>query len=167
MAATLTALLFPDADGADAALTTVKDLSTRALLKLHDAVVVSWSEGAARPRTRQLHQIVGPLVTSGAVLGGFAGLLAGLPAVGAAAGAATGRWMVTLSDLGIDSEFVADVRPRLRPGTSALFLMTSDALLEPVVAALRVYDFTLAATNLSDAAELRLRKMFADPPERP
>ena len=69
---------------------------------------------------------------SGAILGGaFWGLLFGLiflvPLLGAAVGAATGAFAGTLTDVGIDDGFIKEVRKTVTPGTSALFLMTSDA----------------------------------------
>jgi uncharacterized membrane protein len=46
-------------------------------------------------------------------------------------------------------------------GTSALFLMTSEAVLDKVAAALKSKEFEIIATNLSTEQEHRLRDAFA------
>jgi uncharacterized membrane protein len=47
-------------------------------------------------------------------------------------------------------------------GTSALFLMTSDAVEDKVADAMRGFRFELIATNLSKEDEARLRETFAE-----
>ncbi|HSK97124.1 MAG TPA: DUF1269 domain-containing protein, partial [Euzebyales bacterium] len=148
-------------DGADAALDAVKRLSLRNLVKLHDAAIVRWPAGARRPQTSQLHGVTETFALGGAVGGLLLGLLFSVPVVGAAAGLAVGaagsKWMEKVSDLGIDKTFIDDIRRKVTPGTSALFLLTSDAALDAAVAELREFDFELVATNLSDDDERKLR----------
>lgn len=162
---TLTALIFPTEDGAETALDTIKSLSTRNLIKLHDAGIVWWPAGARRPRTSQLHAITETLALGGALGGLLLGLLFAAPVLGVAAGAvmgaASGNWMKSVSDLGIDRDFVDGVRQKVEPGTSALFLLTSDANLDAVVSAFHDFEFDLFATNLSDHDQKRLRALFA------
>jgi hypothetical protein len=55
------------------------------------------------------------------------GLLFFVPLLGAALGAGFGALAGSLSDAGIDDEFIKSVREEVEPGTSALFLLTSDA----------------------------------------
>lgn len=57
--ATLTAIEFPTADGADRALRTLEDLQKQRLIVVHDAAVVSWPSDKKQPKTRQLHNLVG------------------------------------------------------------------------------------------------------------
>ena len=68
--------------------------------------------------------------------GAFWGLLFGLiffvPLLGAAIGAASGALSGSLRDVGIDDSFINRVRDRVTPGTSALFLMSSDAVVDKV-----------------------------------
>lgn len=52
-------------------------------------------------------------------------------------------------DIGIDDDFVKSVREQVTPGTSALFLMTSGAVLDRVHDALSQFEFDIIATNLS------------------
>lgn len=46
------------------------------------------------------------------------------------------------------------------PGTSALFLLTSDAVLDRVRDGLAQFDFELVSTNLSAEEEQKLREAF-------
>ena len=130
--ATLTVWEFPTALGAERAESIVQQLQKQELITVHDAAVVSWPEGAKKPKTRQLHN----LAASGGLGGAFWGLLFGLiffvPLLGMAIGAATGALAGSLTDVGIDDDFIKHVRDEVKPGTSALFLMTSDAVIDKV-----------------------------------
>ncbi len=49
--ATLTVLKFHAADAADKGLALIKDLQKQALITLQDAAIVTWPEGARKPKT--------------------------------------------------------------------------------------------------------------------
>ena len=66
----------------------------------------------------------------------------------------------SLADVGIDDSFVNQVRDEVTPGTSALFLLTSDAVTDRVADALRGTDMELITTNLSKEDEDTLRHAF-------
>ncbi len=159
--ATLTVWKFDSPDGADAAVETLRSLEQQELITVHDAATVSWPPDAKKPRTRQLHDTVG----AGALGGMFWGLLFGLiffvPLLGVAVGAATGALGGALTDVGIDDEFIKDTRQKVTPGTSALFVMTSGAVLDKVHAAFEGQRPELLRTNLSDDQENLLRDVFA------
>jgi uncharacterized membrane protein len=159
--ATLTVWKFPTAQGAEEAQQTLEMLQKQELIKIHDAAVVTWSEGAKKPKTRQLNNLAG----IGAMGGMFWGMLFGLifvtPFFGLAVGAAFGAIGGAFRDYGIDDDFIKGVRGAVTPGTSALFLMTSNAVLDRVVKAMKVSDFEIIATNLSSQQERRLRELFA------
>lgn len=160
--ATLTVWKFPTDSGADDAVVTLRDLAGQQLIQVHDAATVSWAEGAKKPRTRQLHDLAG----AGALGGAFWGLLFGLiffvPLLGAAIGAATGAISGSLRDVGIDDGFIKRVRDQVTPGTSALFLLSSDAVTDRVRAAFTGQHPELLFTNLSRDQEDALRGVFAD-----
>jgi uncharacterized membrane protein len=158
--ATVTVLRFTTPSGADDTLDVVKQLQEQNLITLHDAAIVSWPAGQQAPKTRQLFDLV-----SGHALGGmFWGILLGLifvtPFFGMAIGGAVGAIGGALRDYGIDDEFIKSIRGAVTPGTSALFLMTSDAVLERVSQALQDRDFEIIATNLSGEQERKLRELF-------
>ncbi|WP_244928093.1 DUF1269 domain-containing protein [Nocardioides sp. W7] len=160
--ATLTVWKFDSPDGAEQASQTLQDLAREGILTLHDAATVSWAEGQRKPKTRQLASTTG----AGALGGGFWGLLFGLiffvPLLGAALGAATGALAGSLRDAGIDDAFITKVRDQVTPGTSALFVMTSDAVVDKVKAAFADHQpDDLIFTNLSDDQEAALRGVFA------
>jgi uncharacterized membrane protein len=159
--ATVTALKFATPDGAAQALKQVHSLHKDHLLKLHDAAIVTWPQGKKSPRTKQVVDLVG----MGAVSGMFWGLLFGLifftPLFGLAAGAALGALGGALKDYGINDEFITRVRSEVTEGTSALFLMTSDAVTDRVVEAMKQFKFEIIATNLSNEQEQKLREAFA------
>jgi len=160
--ATLTVWKFPDALGADRAEATLERLQKEELIKVHDAAVVSWPEGKKKPKTRQLRN----LAAAGALGGSFWGLLFGLiflvPLLGMAIGAATGALSGAMVDVGIDDDFIKSVRDQITPGTSALFLMTSDAVQDKVAGAFDGTQAELLHTNLSSEQEAKLREVFAE-----
>jgi uncharacterized membrane protein len=70
-----------------------------------------------------------------------------------------GRLPGSLADVGIDDDFI---RPATRspPGTSALFLLSTDAVVDRVMDALRSTGMELFAANLSSEQEDKLRTAF-------
>ncbi|MGI5217802.1 DUF1269 domain-containing protein [Nocardia sp. CA-290969] len=162
MAGTLTVWKFPTETGAETAVATVRDLRRRRLITLHDAAVVSWPAEATKPKTRQLRHLAG----IGALGGGFWGLLFGIlffvPLIGAAVGAGIGALAGALTDVGIDDKFIEELKERITPGTSALFLLTSDAVLDRVLDEFRGQSPELISANLSHEQEDKLRRAFAE-----
>ncbi|MEU7530566.1 DUF1269 domain-containing protein [Saccharothrix sp. NPDC042600] len=161
--ATLTIWKFDTAEGADHAARTLESLAKSRLVAVHDAAVVTWPHDRKKPKIRQLHDLVG----RGALTGAFWGLLFGLlflvPFLGAAVGAAAGAAGGKLVDVGIDDDLLREVRDRVVPGTSALFVLTSGAVLDKVRDAFAGPSTPeLLFTNLSPEQERSLREMFAD-----
>ena len=90
--ATLTVLKFSVPTGAEAALETVKSLSTRNLITLQDAAIASWPEGKKKnPKVRDLSDLKG----AGALSGSFWGLLFGMLFFVPILGMAIGSGLVT------------------------------------------------------------------------
>jgi uncharacterized membrane protein len=160
--ATLTAWKFDTPEGADAAEQTLISLQKQELIQIHDAATVSWPEGRKKPKTRQLTSMAGLGALSGSFWGLLFGLLFFVPLLGMAVGAAAGALGGSLTDVGIDDDFIASVRDKVTPGTSALFVLSSDAVLDKVKDAFAGHHAELIHTNLSDDEEARLREVFAD-----
>jgi uncharacterized membrane protein len=160
--ATLTAWKFDTADGADNAEATLIDLSKQELIQIQDAATVSWPADKKKPKTRQLDNLTG----AGAVGGAFWGLLFGIlffvPLLGLAVGAAAGALGGSLADAGISDDFIKSVRKEVTPGTSALFVLSSDAVLDRVIDAFKGTNPHLIRTNLSDEQEAALRSAFGE-----
>ena len=68
----------------------------------------------------------------------------------------------SMADVGIDDDFIDSVKSQVVPGTSALFLMTQDAVIDRVSDAFDGTNAQLVKTNLSKDQEEALRSAFAD-----
>jgi uncharacterized membrane protein len=158
----LTVWKFESTDGAQDALDVLADLQRQQLIQVLDAAVVSWEVGKKKPRTRELRDTR----KAGALGGGFWGLLFGLiffiPILGLAIGAATGALIGSMADVGISDAFIRDVRKKVTPGTSALFLLSSDAVMDRVTDRFNATDAELISTNLSADQEAKLREAFSE-----
>ncbi|MEU8895848.1 DUF1269 domain-containing protein [Nocardia sp. NPDC048505] len=161
MPGTLTVWKFASATGAETAAATLEDLQRRELITVQDAAIVTWPAGAKRPKTRQLHSLAGVGALGGAFWGLLFGLLLFVPLLGAAVGAGLGAMSGALVHIGIDDAFIKKVRAGLAPGTSALFVLTSDAILDRIHDEFRGQSAELVSTNLSHEQEARLRELFA------
>jgi uncharacterized membrane protein len=158
--ATLSVLKFTTPTGAEAALGTVEELSKGELITLHDAAIASWPENKRKPKVRQLNDMKGVGALSGSFWGLLFGMLFFVPVLGMAVGAAMGAASGSLVDAGIDDRFIDSVRSKVTRGSSALFLLTSDAVQDKVVEAMKQHDFELLTTNLSSEDEAKLRAAF-------
>jgi uncharacterized membrane protein len=158
--ASLTVWKFGTPFGADAALERLQGMQQQNLIVVQDAAVVSWEEGKSKPKTRQLHDAR----RGGALGGGFWGLLFGLiffvPLLGLAIGAAAGALAGSLTDVGISDAFIKNVRDKVTPGTSALFLLSSDAVFDRIRGQFADTEAELISTNMSEEQESRLRAAF-------
>ena len=161
-AATLTVWKFDTPNGAENASKTLQDLSRENLIVIHDAAVVEWEDGKKKPKTRQLHNLTGAGALGGAFWGMLFGLIFLVPLLGAAIGAATGALSGSLADVGIDDTFINDVRDKVTPGTSALFVLSSGAVMDKVKDAFGDERPELLFTNLSNEQERALQEAFGE-----
>src|SRR3569623_19782 len=160
--ATLSVLMFNDSYGADRVLVALQGMQEREMITLEDAAVVSWPQGNKKPSTRQLHSMGGAGALGGAFWGFLFGLIFFVPFLGAAIGAGTGALSGSLADVGIDDDFIRQVREQVTPGTSALFARTSGTTApDRVIDELKAYDFEIISTNLPEEQEQQLREAFA------
>lgn len=159
--ATLSALNFTEADGADRMISRLEDLQKMQMIRIEDAAVVSWPQGKRKPRTRQLNHLAGLGAMDGAFWGFLFGLIFFVPLFGAAMGAAIGGLSGSMADVGIDDEFIKKVRDQVTEGTSALFLLSSDAVMDRVKEAVEGIGFEIITTNLPQEEEDKLREAFA------
>ena len=148
--ATLTVWKFPTPEGAEQAERTLESLQKQELIKIHDAAMVSWPVGAKKPKTRQLLSTAGAGALGGAFWGMLFGLIFFVPLLGA------------MTDVGINDEFINTLRNEITPGTSALLLMSSDAVIDKVKDAFAGQSVELVQTNLTQEEELKLREVIAE-----
>ncbi|MGY1742964.1 MULTISPECIES: DUF1269 domain-containing protein [unclassified Blastococcus] len=160
--ATMTVWKFPTVNGAAIAEETLKDLQRRELIKIHDAAIVSYPEGARKPKTRQLTSLTGAGALGGAFWGMLFGLIFFIPLLGMAIGAGMGALVGSMSDVGIDDSFIRRMREEIQPGTSALFVLSSGAVVDRVREAFEGQHMVLVETNLSNEEEAKLREVFEE-----
>jgi len=159
--ATLTVLKFDNPEGAGQMLEKIKSLQKMELIKLQDAAIVTWPQGKKAPKTQQLANMAGLGAMQGAFWGMLFGLIFFVPFFGLAVGAAMGALSGSMADYGISDEFIKKTRDKVTEGTSALFLMTSDAVQDKVIAELKGMQFELIASNLTKEQEDKLMEAFS------
>lgn len=100
------------------------------------------------------------LVASGALSGGFWGLLIGLmflePLLGIF-GAAVGALSGALTDIGIDDNFIRELGDTIEPGTSALFILVRKSTPDKVLDELSKFEGKVLRTSLSHVDEAKLQ----------
>lgn len=160
--ATLTVLKFASPEGANQMLDKIMSLQKMELIKVQDAAVVTWPVGKKSPKTKQAVSLAGVGALQGAFWGMLFGLIFFVPFFGLAVGAAMGALSGKMADYGIDDNFIKQTREKVTEGTSALFLMTSDAVQDKVLEELKGYDFELIASNLTTEQEQELMAAFAE-----
>lgn len=158
----LTAYKFDTSDGANKMLDLIKNLSNQQLVTLDDAAIVTWPKGKKKPKTKHLDDMAGAGALGGAFWGMLFGLLFFMPFMGMAVGAAMGAVVGHFSNYGIDKDFIKQVSAQVTEGTSALFLLTENAVVDRVSDAVKKsgLKFTIISTNLTDAQEAQLKADF-------
>jgi uncharacterized membrane protein len=158
--ATLTVWKFDTPEGADQAEAILERLQKEELIRVEDAAVVSWPADKKAPKTRQLQKLTGVGALGGAFWGLLFGLLFFVPLLGMAVGAGVGALGGAMADVGIDDEFISSLRSKIDPGTSALFVLTSGAVIDKVHEAFAETKPELIHSNLTGDQESKLREVF-------
>ena len=125
-----TAWRFAGTEGADNAVTRIKQLAAQDQINLVDVAVVRWPEYAPEPTMREHVTQEGGKVTT---------------------------MMRKLQHATIDPSMLTTVKTDLRPGTSAMVLMSSDANVDAVVHAFEGLPMELLRTDMSVPDQDRLR----------
>jgi uncharacterized membrane protein len=157
---TLSVWKFEKAEEAHEVLNKLADLFKQQLIEIQDAAVVSWPEGKKHPRTDNYGSMVGKGAVSGAFWGMLFGLIFFVPFFGMAVGAAMGALSGKFNDYGINDNFITQVRKEVTEGTSALFLLTSDAVRDRIAEELKGVSVELIHSNLSKEEEAKLIEEF-------
>jgi uncharacterized membrane protein len=151
----LIVVAFDHLDDARKAMKSLRALEGEGRIRFEDTALIEREpDGTAHVR----NEVSGTTETGaviGAIVGGvvsFVFPLAGI-VIGAAAGAAIGASL----DRGVDQSFVEDVKNKLQPGRSALFLVTREADSDALMAALRQFHGDIIQTTLPIEAETAKR----------
>jgi uncharacterized membrane protein len=126
-----TAWRFAGTEGADNAVMTLKQLAAQDLINLMDVAVLRWPEYAPEPTTTEHVTQEGSKVAA---------------------------MLRKLQHETVDSSMIDTVRRDLRPGTSAMVMLSSDANLDAVVHAFEGQPMELLRTDLSVPEQDRLRQ---------
>jgi len=126
------------------------------LVDLEDAVVAV-KKGDGKVKLNQMYH----LAASGAVGGGFWGMLIGLiflnPILGAVVGAGAGATAGALSDVGINDDFMKKLAEQLKPDTSVLFVLIRKMTADKVLDELKGTGGKVLQTSLSHDDETKLQ----------
>jgi uncharacterized membrane protein len=161
---TLVAIAYPDQDTAVRARATVRRLEKELIIQAEEIAVIS-RDPDGKYHVHTSHS--GMSTAGGAIWGGFWGFLFGtlflIPFAGWAMGAGLGALFGHRRDNSFDQGFEQQVRDRLQPGTSALFMMIEHVAPEKAIAALGQYGGTVIKTSLSDEDAQRLQHALQPP----
>jgi len=159
----IVAFRFDAPDGAGQMLELVQQLTVGQSIGVEDAAMVTWLSGEKKPRTKHVDE----LNSADALGGSFWGLLFGqiffVPSLGMAVAAAMGALAGKFSTYGIDRRFTKGVGEQVVEGTSALFLITSQTVVDRFSTAARQkgWIFEIISTHLTPEQEQALRQDFA------
>jgi len=146
-------MAFTDEKAGDEALKAMKEAKKQKQFYYEDAAVIR-QDAAGKVHYQETGDMrLGKGAGAGALIGGIIGILGGPAgvAIGAGAGAALGA-AAAHGDAGFRDESLKTVGLALKPGTSAVTAITSDAFLRAVQAQVPVEDIRLFVSNL--AAEI-------------
>jgi uncharacterized membrane protein len=163
---TLTVWKFPTPFGADTGELRLKALRDQGAIVIHDAAVVVWRPEDKEPKVREFKHKRGSHALGGTFWGTLVGSVVLMPVAGAVVGAATGELVGKLRKSGIDEAFVRRLREQLTPGTSALFVLSSDADMDRVKDAFHDQHAELIWTDLSPEQADELRRLAAGSDEQ-
>ena len=154
---------FGTPEGASEAAERLQDITDRRPAFRPDAAVVWWHAEAPKPQGRQLVLQPGPGGLDTPFWDLLFGLVFSVPLLGAALGAARGAIPGALSEAGVSDTFVNRVRDEVTPGTSALFVVSSDEVVDAVRDALDGHNpDTLVSAPMLDEQEAALRRVFSE-----
>ncbi|MEU5692400.1 DUF1269 domain-containing protein [Actinosynnema sp. NPDC020468] len=98
---------------------------------LWDGAVVSWPVDRALPEVSRPGRVVGDAALAGALVGVLVGLPLLAPLVGVLVGAFVGLLAAVLTRPALPADVLLACRGRVRPGSSALVLLSAEEVPEP------------------------------------
>jgi uncharacterized membrane protein len=160
---------FDSTDEADKVLLKLNSLKKEYLIDLEDAVVVV-RDGEGKVHLKQSINLTNVGATSGLLSGALWGALVGLLflnpiagfAIGGAFGAGAGALSGSLTDYGIEDDFIKSLGNTIPNNSSALFILVRKAQPEKVLAELSGLRGRVLKTSLSPEQELKLQAALSD-----
>jgi uncharacterized membrane protein len=158
---TLLVLKFDSEGGAAQMRDRMLSLQKQQLITIDDAAIMK-KDANGKPKLEQLNNMAGVGARGGAFWGMLFGLLFFIPILGLAVGAAAGAIAGAMSDVGIDDKFIKSVGESITPGTSALFLLVSNAVVDKVLEQTKDVKYEVLQTSLSQEQEDKLRAAISE-----
>ncbi|HEY7347350.1 MAG TPA: DUF1269 domain-containing protein [Ktedonobacterales bacterium] len=160
----LVVIAYPDVNRAEQVLETLGQMRTAQLIDLDDAVYVT-KDASGKVKLHQAVNLTGAGAGYGALWGGLWGLLLGAlilqpiagAAIGAGVGAGTGAVAGSLSDYGIDDNFMKQLGATLTANSSAIFVLVRRVTADKVIPEVSKYGGKVLQSSLSEDAEARLQ----------
>jgi uncharacterized membrane protein len=155
----LIVVAFEHFDDARSAMRELREIEDQNQIKFEDtAIVERMPDGKLQVR----NELTGATET-GAAVGAFVGafLMFFFPVVGLALGAAGGAAVGAMLKTGVEKSFVDEVKDKLSPGRSALFLVIKQGSADVLIAALEPFKGEVIQTNLEADTEEELRRVLA------
>ena len=144
-------IAFDSEDDARSALATLRGIEHEGLVSFEDtAIVAHRSDGKFEVKNEASGTTEAGAVV-GALIGGLVFFM--FPLAGIALGAAAGAGVGAAIGNGVDGKFVQEVKSKLAPGKSALFLVVKDSFADATIPALRRYHGEVLQTSLDEETE--------------
>ncbi|MFI6324735.1 DUF1269 domain-containing protein [Nonomuraea sp. NPDC050556] len=153
----LVAIAYPDVATASTVRDRLADLQKQNLITLEDAVVAERKEDG-KIKLHQANSTTGFGAASGALWGGLIGLIFFMPLLGMALGAGAGALGGSMTDIGVDDDFMKQLSENLEPGSAALFLLVANSTPDKVIPQVAQYGGHIIQTSLSTEQEAHLRE---------
>jgi len=155
----LVVLAFATETGATEMRDELLRLQKQKIVELEDAAVVVRKQDG-KVKVKQAVSLVGEGALGGAFWGLLIGLIFWMPWLGLALGALGGALGGSITDMGVDDEFIKEVGNTIEPGHSALFLLVRKATPDKLADELEKFDAKVLQTSLSNEDEEKLRALF-------
>jgi len=164
MSSDLVVLDFDGIHTADEVLNKLRSLQKEHLIDLEDACVVERADDG-KVHVKQAVNLTSLGAARGGLSGALWGTLVGLlflnplagMAIGGLAGAGAGALSDSLSDYGINDDFVKQLGQTIPKGSSALFVLIRSVTFDKVLPEIQPYNPRLLQTSLSNEAEAKLK----------
>lgn len=167
--AELVVIGFDDPHEADRVLTELTRLQKEYLIDLEDAVVAI-RQPDGKVQLKQSVNLIGLGAASGGLSGALWGTLIGLLflnplvgfGIGGLVGAGSGALSGSLTDYGINDDFMRSIAATLAPNSSALFVLVRKAQPEKILAELSGTRGRVLRSSLSPEQEAKLQSALSD-----
>jgi uncharacterized membrane protein len=155
----LIVVAFEHFDDARSAMRELREIEGQHQIKFEDTAIV---ERTPDGKLHVKNEVSGATET-GAAVGAFLGafLMLFFPVVGLVLGAAGGAAVGAMFKTGVEKSFVNEVKEKLSPGRSALFLVIKEGSTDALIATLEPFKAEVIQTNLEADAEEELRRVLA------